>query len=143
MKTKQARTVPLHEHLIDQGFLDYVKTKGRGPLFYNPTAPTTPNGTSSNTNTVLTHPKTPRAVQQRVHLAEWVRKDIGITDPEVSPTHGWRHSFKQIADRHGISDRVSDAITGHAPPTAGRAYGTPILADMAEALKRFPRYKID
>ena len=70
-------------------------------------------------------------------------RQLGITDREVSPTHGWRHSFKQIASRHGISDRVSDAITGHAAPTEGRAYGAPTLEDMANALKHFPRYKVD
>jgi hypothetical protein len=36
---------------------------------------------------------------------------------------------------------VSDAITGHAPATIGRAYGAPTVEDMAEALKKFPRYK--
>jgi integrase len=70
-------------------------------------------------------------------------RSIGVADKEASPTHGWRHTFKQIADRHGISDRVSDAITGHAPPTEGRAYGAPTLEDMANALRQFPRYKID
>ena len=34
-KTGKARTVPLHEHLIKQGFLAFVKANGKGPLFYN------------------------------------------------------------------------------------------------------------
>jgi len=55
----------------------------------------------------------------------------------------WRHTFKQIADRHSISERVSDAITGHAPATEGRAYGAPTLEDMAKALRMFPRYEIE
>jgi integrase len=134
-KTKQAHVVPIHEHLIAQGFLAYVKVKGKGPLFYNP-APTDAIAAD------LAHPKRPRADMVRGSLGAWVRT-IGITDKEVGPTHGWRHSFKQIADRNGISDRVSDAITGHVPPTEGRKYGAPTLEDMAEALKRFPRYKID
>ena len=142
VKTKQARTVPLHEHLIEQGFLDYVKTKGKGPLFYNSTSNGTSIPSGPDTDTDIAHPKTSRAIQQRVRLGEWVRKTIGITDPEVSPTHGWRHTFKQLADRYGISDRVSDAMTDHAPPTAGRAYGAPRLQDMAEALKKFPRYSV-
>src|SRR6266436_4317220 len=36
VKTRKARTVPLHEHLIAQGFLDFVDSKGKGPLFYYP-----------------------------------------------------------------------------------------------------------
>ncbi len=33
-KTRKARVVPLHEHLIEQGFLKFAKATGRGPLFY-------------------------------------------------------------------------------------------------------------
>jgi integrase len=134
-KTKEPRTVPIHEHLIAQGFVDYARAKGRGPLFYNPAA-------IDATDTDITNPKLRRAVLARNQLGVWVRS-IGITDKEVSPTHGWRHTFKQVAARHHIADRFSDAITGHAPPTEGRAYGAPTLEDMAKALKLFPRYKAD
>jgi integrase len=67
-------------------------------------------------------------------------RSLGIDDPAVRPNHGWRHTFKQIAERYGISERVSDYITGHAPTNVSRAYGAPTLKDMAEALKKFPRY---
>jgi integrase len=134
IKTREARTVPLHEHLIAQGFFEFVKSIGKGPLFYYAEQETSTRD--------ITNPKRSRAVQARNRLGEWVRS-IGVTDKEASPTHGWRHTFKQIADRHRISDRVSDAITGHAPPTEGRAYGAPTLEDMANALQHFPRYKID
>jgi integrase len=137
MKTKEAREMPIHEHLIEQGFLKYVSTRGRGPLFYD-----SASTGATDTNSDITHPKRSQAVQVRNRLGAWIRS-IGITDPEVGPTHGWRHSFKQIADRHGITERVSDAITGHAPVTEGRAYGAPTLEDMADALKLFPRYKLD
>jgi integrase len=36
VKTNEARTVPLHEHLIEQGFLNEITDKPDGPLFYNP-----------------------------------------------------------------------------------------------------------
>jgi hypothetical protein len=29
MKTRTARTVPLHEHLIEQGFMSFVKEMGK------------------------------------------------------------------------------------------------------------------
>ena len=35
IKTGNARTVPLHEHLIAQGFIDFVRAQGGGPLFHN------------------------------------------------------------------------------------------------------------
>ena len=74
-------------------------------------------------------------------MAKWVRK-LGITDPEVSPNHAWRHSFKQIAQRSGIDPRVHDVITGHAAKTTAEEYSKATVEDMAAALKKFPRYEI-
>jgi hypothetical protein len=69
----------------------------------------------------------PQRVEHRERLAAWVRK-LGITDDELSPTHAWRHTFKARADRAGISERMSDYITGHAQRTVGA---------MAAALEKF------
>jgi integrase len=132
-KSGTARTVPLHEHLVEQGFLKFVAEKGEGPLFYNPNGPAT-------TADDPTNPRRPRAVKTRDRLASWVRS-LGLKDTEIRPNHGWRHTFKQTADRHGISERVSDEITGHRPATVGQSYGRPTLGDMATALKKFPRYQ--
>jgi integrase len=133
VKGGKARVVPLHEHLIKQGFLEFVHGRGAGPLFYNP-----PRQRDEGDRTRM---KKPRSVQARQRLASWVRS-LGVADAELSPNHGWRHSFKQIADRHGITPRMSDYITGHAPRSVGAGYGAPTLDDMAEALKKFPRYDV-
>jgi len=71
-----------------------------------------------------------------------VRK-LGIADRELKPNHAWRHTFKQIADRAGISERMSDYITGHAHRTIGAKYGAPTVEHMAAALEKFPRYEIE
>ena len=131
IKSGATRMVPVHEHLVDQGLLEFVNSREDAPLFYNPER-TPKKGDPMN-------PRRPRAVKTRERLAAWVR-NIGISDRDVRPNHAWRHTFKQIADRHGISERVSDEITGHAPLTVGRGYGRPTLSDMATALKKFPRY---
>ena len=68
---------------------------------------------------------------------------MGVTDPEVKPNHAWRHTFKQTADRVGIPEKMHDEITGHEHATEGRKYGTPTVEDIAEALRKFPRYKLD
>jgi integrase len=133
-KTKQARTVPLHEHVIAQGFLEFVKRNGTGPLFYGQQKVPLPAADATN-------PPKARSVKVRERIAEWVR-DLGVTDREVQPNHAWRHTFKQVCDREHISERVSDAITGHAPASVGRAYGAPTLKDKADALRHFPRYDI-
>jgi hypothetical protein len=61
---------------------------------------------------------------------------------ELKPNRAWRHTFKQIADRVGISERMSDYITGHTHRTVGAKYGAPTVEHMAAALERFPRYEI-
>ena len=133
-KTGKTRVVPLHAHLIEEGFLVFVRDRGEGPLFYNPKRKE--DGASDPLN-----PKRHPSVIVRRRLADWVRK-LGVTDEELSPMHAWRHTFKARADRAGISERTSDYITGHAQKTVGATYGAPTVEDMAEALKKFPQYEI-
>jgi integrase len=135
MKTGKVRMVPLHKHIIAQGFLDFVKQVGKGPLFYSDARP-------QRTSDDPLKPSRSRAQTARAHLGTWVRS-LGIADPEVSPTHSFRHTFKRIAEAVGITEKVHDAITGHTPATEGRKYGPPSVVDMANALKKFPRYKLD
>ena len=104
-------------------------------MFYDPA----PKGVSGDRDII--RPRRQRYTTVREKLAEWVRK-IGITDTEVQPNHGWPHTFKRIAARC-MPERVSDEITGHTQLTVGRGYGRPTVDDMAEALKPFPRYKLD
>jgi integrase len=135
IKTRKARTIPLHEHLIAQGFLTFVEAAQGAPLFYN----------SKRTSGSAPGEKRPRqssAERTRGRLGSWVRS-IGIVDPELSPNHAWRHTFKARAAREGMDERYSDAITGHAPASAGRSYTTPIPEDLAQAMKSFPRYIVN
>ena len=69
VKTGKARAVPIHEHLIEQGFLEFVKSRGDGPLFYDPVEE---NGPSDPLN-----PRRPPAVVVRQKVAAWVR-NLGI-----------------------------------------------------------------
>ena len=114
-----------------------VSQVGKGALFYDDRAP--PRRAS---NSDPLSPRRSRAGNVRVDLGKWVRQ-IGVTHKEVSPTHSWRHTFKQTAERHGISEKINDAITGHTPANEARKYGQPTPEDMAQALKKFPRYELD
>jgi integrase len=134
VKTGRGRVVPLHEHLIAQGFLAFVASRRNGPLFYNASK-------GEPRESVATNPRKPRYSRARERLAAWIR-GLGIKDSEVRPNHGWRHTFKQIAARKEIPDGMSDYITGHSPATVAREYGAPTVPDMAAALKRFPRYEV-
>lgn len=135
IKTSKTRVVPLHEHIIAQGFIEMVKRIGKGALFYNDS---TPQQVSADP----LKPSRDRADTARAHLGTWVR-GLGVDDPELSPNHAWRHTFKRIADEIGMPEKMNDAITGHTQATEGRKYGAPTVAAMAAALTRFPRYKLD
>jgi integrase len=127
-KNKRPRTVPLHEHLIEQGFIKMRDMVGSGPLFYD---------LSRRRNTdAVTSPWELRAQG----MATWVR-EVANLDPEVDPNHGWRHTFKSRAT--GLIDvRIRDHITGHGVGSVGRRYEHPEITSIAEALARFPRYKV-
>ncbi|MBN8839231.1 MAG: site-specific integrase [Sphingomonadales bacterium] len=130
-KTQEARIVPLHPHLIEQGFLEMVRGQAAGPLFYDPTKQRADKEGSRHY----------KKVGER--LAEWVREDIGIKDTGIMPNHAWRHTFKTLARGAGIQDSVSDAITGHAPNTTGRKYGSVPLEAKVSAIRSLPRFTVD
>ena len=131
IKGGKARTVPLHEHLIELGFIKFVDARAQGPLFYKPSTSIKPVDPLN--------PKRGPAVKTRELLGEWVRA-IGVDDPELSPSHAWRHTFLSKARQANIEPALRFGITGHATKSEGEAYGQPEPEELAEALKRFPRY---
>jgi integrase len=133
VKGGKARVVALHSHLLAQGFLKFVAEHRGGPLFYNP------DGAATETDPIKQ--KKPRYAQARQRLADWVR-GLGVSDPNISPLHAWRHTFIRMGRRAGINNAVLNTICGHAPASVGDEYGEASLEDMAEALRRFPRYKL-
>lgn len=129
VKTKTARLVPLHPHLIEQGFLAVVKAKGAGPLFYDP----------AKTRVQAEGNRHFKKVGEK--LAQWVRDEVGISDPDLQPNHAWRHLFKFLSYDVGMEERMADAIQGHAPTTTARGYGgPPSIKAKAEAIGRIPRF---
>jgi integrase len=130
VKAKEARVVPLHQHIIDQGFLEVVKAIGDGPLFYDPDKRRVDSASNRHF----------KKVGER--LAAWVREDVGIKDPAIQPNHAWRHMFKTLSYGAGIEERVADAIQGHAPKTTGRKYGRATVQDMADAIAKMPRFEV-
>lgn len=128
VKSGEARVVPLHPHLIDQGFIGVAESAGDGPIFYDPTRVLKPGPANRHVKKV------------GEQLATWVRADIGVTDLGVQPNHGWRHLFKSRAVQAGIPERVADAIQGHAPKTVGQAYGVVPLDTKAKAIASMPLF---
>lgn len=120
------RDVPLHPQILKLGFLDFVKASADGPLFYP-----TRQGKQAIARA--------RTVAGRV--SQWLQK-LNVIPEGVSPNHGWRHRFKTVGSEEGVSDRVIDAIQGHAGKTSGDNYGDVTLKARYKAILRYPSYKI-
>jgi len=72
-----------------------------------------------------------------VRLAEWVR-EIGVDDPDVSPSHAWRDTSKRRAAGAGIEANIRDGLCGHSFRTVADMYEAPSVEDLAAAMEKFP-----
>ena len=128
-KSNAERKVLLHRHLVEQGFPEFARSRGEGPLFYDPKLAR--GGGRAN----------PQYAKVGSKIGDWVR-DIGVKDPKVQPNHGRRHTFQRIALSARLDPETRDAIKGHAPWTEGEKYGgnPPMDAKWREIqlLPRFP-----
>ncbi|WMT91940.1 DUF6538 domain-containing protein [Pelagibacterium sp. H642] len=127
-KTRKAREVALHPHLVEMGFLEYVGSRKGRPLFYDPGRAR--DGSAAN----------PQYAKAASRVAEWVRKVVGITDENVSPNHAWRHLFRSMLLAAEVQEQVIDRIDGHASATVGRTYGTAWPEVMLAAVSKIPRF---
>lgn len=126
VKTNEARDVVLHAHLLEQGFVGFVKQAPEGHLFLKPNKNGDPLGPLNG-------------VKNR--LAESARKIV--PDKNVAPNHGWRHRFKTVGMEAGIELRFLDAIQGQAPRTVAEGYGEVTIKTQATAIAKLPRYPLD
>lgn len=127
VKTRKARKVPIHSHLIEQGFHKLGRAGDPTPLFYDPAL----SRGGSKTAT--------QATKMGERLAKWVRS-LGIEG--VQPNHGWRHRFKTVARSVRIDPEARDAIQGHAPQTEGQAYGEWPLDALRAEVEKLERYNV-
>lgn len=115
----------LHRQIVESGFLDFVKASGAGHLFISPSGDE------------LGVRKAVKTARNKVNA--FVREVV--PDPNVDPSHGWRHRFKTIGIEEGIEIRVLDAIQGHAPRNISEGYGEVTIRAKASAIARFPNIK--
>ncbi len=128
-KTGKYRDVPVHPQLVELGFLDFVVRAGEGTaLFYDIHKP----------RRGVQHPA--KHIANRV--SAWVRS-LDLFPSEIDPSHGWRHRFKTVGREEEISDRVLDAIQGHAGRTKGEDYGDVTLKTRDRAIRKMPGYALD
>lgn len=115
----------LHEHLMETGFMAFVKAAASGHLFLTP----------SSSGDVL---GPLQGVKNRI--GEFVRTIV--SDKNVAPSHGWRHRFKTVGIEVGIEHRILDSIQGHRPRKVAEGYGEVTIKTQAAAIAKLPRYKV-
>ncbi len=129
-KDANARVVPLHDALIDEGLIEFVDEAPEGLLFVRPR-----NGPGDRT-----------VQEQRAsEIAAWISDKIDLDDG-VDPNHGWRHTWISIAssERVAISKRHQNAINGHNKnKDASDGYVQFPILDLKQALDKFPRYNLN
>ncbi|WP_181443866.1 DUF6538 domain-containing protein [Rhodobacter capsulatus] len=93
------RRVPVHPDLVAEGLIVFVESRRDRPeerLF-------------------------PRRSQGNV--ATWVREKVGLTRPELAPSHGWRHLFEDKALVAGMLDAARLYLTGRSGGGSAAGYG--------------------
>lgn len=110
LKNKYAsRDVPLHPAVVDAGFIDFVRTRGEGPLFY--AKPMIKKGAN----------QIHRSAWVGTAIGEWIRKQ-GFDDPTKAPNHAFRHYFKTIAHEVGVDPITANWLQGHRTPGEATRY---------------------
>lgn len=143
VKTKSTWHVPLHPHLIEQGFLKFVETAPDGHLFL------TPRPDRYKDDAPLSRTTDPRGILGPLQgvknrLGEFTREVMPNVGNGPSPNHGWRHRFKAKARENGIDREVRDAFADHAPDNVAACYGKDELYKaMVAALAKIPRYEVE
>lgn len=120
------RDVPLHPYLIEQGFIEMVKSRPEGPLFYQA------NRSRGETRQPWDN--------VRDKVGKWSKNAGRITDASVQPTHAWRHRFKTLCREVGIEMIYANAIQGHAEVGAAAGYGEIPLATLYREINKLPRF---
>lgn len=115
------RAVPLHQALLDSGFLAFVQSVASGPLF--PDLRPDKFGKRGGNGTKV--------------LGRWVR-GLGLTDERLAPNHSWRHRVKTLGRRYGMAPDIVNAITGHGTRTVADQYGEFEMAALHRELMKIP-----
>lgn len=120
------RDVPLHRQIVALGFIDFVTAAKDGPLFHGANDPAKYATAAASVSD---------------ELAKWLRRS-NVAPAGVQPNHAWRHRLKTKGRELGLSDRVIDAIQGHAGRTAGDNYGDVTIAAKIKAIGMLPDYDL-
>jgi integrase len=129
-KGDEPRTVPLHDHLLEQDLLDYVEDRRKlgKPLFYDPAR--SRGGQAANPHY--------KKVGQRI--AEWVG-DLNV-DHAIAPNHGWGHRWQSIARHVRMHQQIANFLVGHGDKDVSSTYGEKWTKTLYKEIMLIPKYEI-
>ena len=114
-KSGKAWMVGVHKHLLDMGFIDFVRGVGAGPLFYEPYP--------AGTDLTMLRGKS-RALEAAGRVASWIRDEVGLNGPLGRPLHAFRHLFTTRSRLCGMNKEARDFMMGSRSTTDAReGYG--------------------
>ncbi|WP_170135027.1 tyrosine-type recombinase/integrase [Acuticoccus kandeliae] len=125
VKSGQTRLVPLHQQIVDRGFIEFVNAAGEGHLFTTPD-PSDPHG----------------ALKGLTNRLRRIMREV-VPDENVQPFHAWRHRFTTLARELGCDDAMVRAVVGHAGRDVHDRYGDHTIAAMARVIDAMPPIKLN
>jgi integrase len=127
VKRNEARLVAIHPHLLEQGFLDFVRDLDRPRLFYDESAPR--RGTATRQAEIV-----------GADIAAWIRS-LGVSDRNVDPNHGFRHGLSSLLMEAEVQERIIRGIMGHGARSAAERYGFVWPSVMLASLSKITIYR--
>lgn len=116
------RKVPLHKDLIEIGFLKFVDSLDKNSRLFTKLK----RGSNGKYST---------SIGKRI--GKYYRNELKILGID-KPCHDFRHCFKTKARNAGISEEISDCITGHTNGSVGRNYGKYSINLLSDAINKIP-----
>ena len=138
-KGEAFREVPLHEHLIAMGLLNFVHEHSGGHMFCSTPRAIVKKGNDPSRDP-LRKPNHP-AKNAAQKISDWVRS-LDVIPAELQPNHAWRHRFKTQRRSLGLDKEIIDAIQGHATTGVSEDYGDVSLAAKRREIDRIPRFEV-
>lgn len=133
-KSGRAWAVGVHEHLIELGLLDFIRSRGEGPLFYH----------AYETGTDLpTLDGKHRAQDTAKRVSDWITKELGVSAPYGRPNHAWRHLFTTRSRDCGMDKEARDFMLGSRSQTDAReGYGDWPPRVLDAEINKLPRFQV-
>ena len=120
------RDVPIHSHLIELGFIEFVDSCSDNELFGQ--LPKDKYGKRASS------------------IGKWFKRiaegSLSTSMEGRQPLHSFRHTFKTLCRSLNIPEDIHDALTGHSGNSVSRSYGEMPLTTLSEAINKIPRLKL-